>query len=173
MRSRAPRSRTASRARRDRASRGAATPLPDSTSWTVVAASPARKRGTVLCLSVLVTALACACRAPAPDEPVVRRLRADGQGRPCTLAADRRPAAPVPATATLHFAPEDRGRRAAYAVWAWPIEPSRIDLGQVRSHRGVRLALGFGIQEAAWDAGGPPVDFVLVAKPRGRGPKRI
>src|SRR5206468_10075788 len=256
---------TASRARRDRASRGAATSLPDSTFWTVVAASPARKRGTVLCLSVLVTALACACRAPAPNEPVVRRFGADGEWRHCTLAGERRPAAPcslpellasandvpvpepgelrvelararsgpvllfaeaytfeeppvdpgtrgawenlgpllpttgghrglahligrpplreapqapvtlpsVPATATLHFAPEDRGRRAAYAVWAWPIEPSRIDLGQVRSHRGVRLALGFGIQEAAWDAGGPPVDFVLVAKPRGRGPKRI
>ena len=230
-----------------------------------MAASPARKRGTVLCLSVLVTALACACRAPAPNEPVVRRFGADGEWRHCTLAGERRPAAPcslpellasandvpvpepgelrvelararsgpvllfaeaytfeeppvdpgtrgawenlgpllpttgghrglahligqpplreapqapvtlpsVPATATLHFAPEDRGRRAAYAVWAWPIEPSRIDLGQVRSHRGVRLALGFGIQEAAWDAGGPPVDFVLVAKPRGRGPKRI
>src|SRR5206468_871300 len=192
---------TASRARRDRASRGAATSLPDSTFWTVVAASPARKRGTVLCLSVLVTALACACRAPAPDEPVVRRFGADGEWRHCTLAGERRPAAPCSLPELLASAndvpvPEPGELRVelararsgpvllfaeAYTFEEPPVDPGTRgaweNLGPLLpttgGHRGVRLALGFGIQEGAWDAGGPPVDFVLVAKPRGRGPKRI
>ena len=34
-----------------------------------------------------------------------------------------------PRRVVLRFAAGDRGRRAAYAVWVWPVRPARVNLG--------------------------------------------
>ena len=216
---------------------------------------PVTARG--LSLALLVLSLASSCRRATGDEPLVRRLGADGAWHHCTVSGERRPAADcprpdlaasandvavpesgdlevelparapgpvivvpetltfeqppteslsrtvwsgmasalqssreygalekivgqfpefraVPQAAThsvlpprrvvLRFAAGDRGRRAAYAVWVWPVHPARVTLGPVTPGAHDRLAITFGVQEAAWSGGGPPVRFRVIAR---------
>src|SRR6266566_3807883 len=216
---------------------------------------PVTTRG--LWLALLVLSLASSCRRATGDEPLVRRLGADGAWHHCTVSGERRPAADcprpdlgasandvavpesgdlevelparapgpvivvpetltfeqpptetlsrtvwsgmasalqssreygalekifgqfpefraVPQAAThsvlpprrvvLRFAAGDRGRRAAYAVWVWPVRPARVNLGPVTPGAHDRLAITFGVQEAAWSGGGPPVRFRVIAR---------
>src|SRR5437879_1411470 len=214
-----------------------------------------------LSLALLILMLASSCRRATGDEPLVRRLGADGAWHHCTLSGERRPAADcprpdlvasandvavpesgdlevelparapgpvivvpetltfeqpptetlprtvwsgmasalqsnreygalekilglfpefraVPQAAThamlpprsvvLRFPAAERGRRAAYAVWVWPVRPARVNLGPVTPGAQDRLAITFGVQEAAWSGGGPPVRVrVLARRPRG------
>src|SRR5438132_5834678 len=211
---------------------------------------PVTARG--LSLALLVLSLASSCRRATGDEPLVRRLGADGAWQHCTVSGERRPAADcprpdlvasandvavpesgdlevelparapgplivVPETLTFEQPPTetlsrtvwsgmagalqssreygalekilgrfpefravpqaathavlpprrailrlpagDRGRRAAYAGWVWRGLPARGHLGPVSPRAPDRLAITFGVQEAAWSGGGPPGRF--------------
>ncbi|PYN82812.1 MAG: hypothetical protein DMD97_00220, partial [Candidatus Rokuibacteriota bacterium] len=55
---------------------------------------PVTARG--LSLALLVLSLASSCRRATGDEPLVRRLGADGAWHHCTVSGERRPAADCP-----------------------------------------------------------------------------
>jgi len=78
----------------------------------------------------------------------------------------------LPRTLTLRFDPVERGRRAAFSVWAWTLPDPQVVLDAVRPRSGERLAIGFGVRDRGWE-GGPPVTFQMTATPAQGGPDTV